>query len=243
MEHGGFNFGIRKAIEEGYEYLWIMDDDTIPKETALEKLINANRILEGNYGFLSSSTLWKDEKPCKMNRQKITSDWYEKSELLQYGLIKTYYATFVSFFIKAEIVKKVGLPIKDFFIWGDDVEYTNRISKQFECYIAGESQVIHKTKNNEGSNIAKDDIERIGRYKYAYRNEVYIAKQNGLKGICRQFAKICLHIGRVIVSKNKHKLRKLGVVIGSSFKGLFFNPEIEFLTEIKGEKNQNEKNS
>ena len=37
-------------------------------------------------------------------------------------------ATFVSLFIKAETIRKVGLPIKDFFIWSDDLEYTRRIS-------------------------------------------------------------------------------------------------------------------
>lgn len=26
---GGFNFGVRKAYEAGYDYIWLMDDDTI----------------------------------------------------------------------------------------------------------------------------------------------------------------------------------------------------------------------
>ena len=28
---GGFNLGIRKAVEYGYEYIWTMDDDTLPR--------------------------------------------------------------------------------------------------------------------------------------------------------------------------------------------------------------------
>lgn len=28
---GGFNFGMRKACEAGYKYVWIMDDDAIVK--------------------------------------------------------------------------------------------------------------------------------------------------------------------------------------------------------------------
>lgn len=27
---GGFNFGIRRAYEAGYDAIWIMDDDTYP---------------------------------------------------------------------------------------------------------------------------------------------------------------------------------------------------------------------
>lgn len=231
---GGFNFGIRKVVELGYDYIWIMDDDTIPYKDSLTQLLEADKVLEGNYGFLSSSVLWTNGEPCKMNKQKIEKKWYDNSEKLKYGIIRTYYATFVSFFIKAEIVKKLGLPIKDFFIWGDDVEYTDRISKVYPCYIVGKSQVEHRISNNEGSNIAKDSKERINRYKYAYRNEVYIAKRNGIRGMTRQFLKICLHIYRVLTQSKDNKIKKINIIIISSIKGLFFNPKVEYVEEKNG---------
>ena len=226
---GGFNYGMKRAVELGYEYIWIMDDDTIPYKESLKELMNADGILQGKYGYLSSVALWKDGKPCKMNRQKIYKDWYEEAQLLKNSIIRTYYSTFVSFFMKASVIKKVGFPIKEFFIWGDDVEYSNRISKQYSCYIVGNSQVLHSTNNNEGSNIAKDDEKRISRYKFAYRNEMYIAKKNGIKGICRQFAKIALHIARVLIHSKGHRLRKIGIILGSSFRGIFFNPKVEYM--------------
>lgn len=226
---GGFNYGVKKAINMGAEYIWLMDDDTIPFKDSLSKLVEATELLNDDYGFLSSTVLWKDGTPCKMNKQKNTKDWYFDSQLLKYSLLRTYYATFVSFFIKSEIVKKEGLPIKDFFIWGDDIEYTNRLSKKYKCYIVGNSQVMHYTQNNEGSNIAKDSSDRINRYKYAYRNEMYIAKKNGIKGIFRQIAKIVLHIGRVVFSRSKCKLKKISIIINNSIKGIFFNPKVEYI--------------
>ena len=126
--------------------------------------------------------------------------------------------------------REMGLPIKEFFIWGDDVEYSNRLHKKYPCYVAGRSIALHDTANNEGSNIAKDDAARIGRYKFAYRNEMFIAKQNGLKGLLRQGAKICLHMARVLVH-GKHKFKKWGVILGSSIRGIFFNPKIEYIEE------------
>lgn len=48
---GGFNFGMRWAVEAGYEYVWVMDDDTLPKPDALQKLLEADSVLEGNYGW------------------------------------------------------------------------------------------------------------------------------------------------------------------------------------------------
>lgn len=55
---GGFNFGLRWAIEQGYDYLWLMDDDTLPQDNALEELLNADSLLNGRYGFLSSGVLF-----------------------------------------------------------------------------------------------------------------------------------------------------------------------------------------
>ncbi len=57
---GGFHFGMRWAVEEGYDYVWIMDDDALPQPDALAQLWNAHEQLEGQYGFLSSVVLWKD---------------------------------------------------------------------------------------------------------------------------------------------------------------------------------------
>lgn len=226
---GGFNFGVKKAYNFNYDYFWLMDDDTIVKENSLQELINATDALKDDFGYLSSSVLWIDGKPCVMNKQKITDQWYDKSELLEKSLIQTYYSTFVSFFVRREVVKEIGLPIKDFFIWGDDVEYSNRISKKYNCYVVGKSQVIHKTKDNNGSNISKENNERISRYKYAYRNECVIARENGIKGVFRQWAKVNFNILRVICSKNKYKTKKIYIIISSSIRGIFFRPKIEFI--------------
>lgn len=67
---GGFNVGIKIAAKLGYNYYWLMDDDTIPQIDSLEKLVWADRYLNGDYGFLASNVLWKDGSICIMNRQK-----------------------------------------------------------------------------------------------------------------------------------------------------------------------------
>ena len=49
---------------------------------------------------------------------------------MKYGLVQAEQATFVSLLLRAATVQKVGLPIKEFFIWGDDIEYTRRIARR-----------------------------------------------------------------------------------------------------------------
>lgn len=225
---GGFNLGMRWAVEAGCEYVWVMDDDTLPKPDALEKLLEADRILKGGYGWLSSVALWTDGSECKMNRQKLKKSYYDYSPLLKYGLVQAEQATFVSLFLRRETILRVGLPIKEFFIWGDDIEFTRRIAVRegTPCFLAGGSQVVHATKNNKGSNIALDDPERIGRYFYAFRNEAYLYRQEGIKGRLFCFAKRRRDFLR-IMRYGKPKLRRLGVLARGIWAGAFFQPHID----------------
>lgn len=231
---GGFNYGLKIAYSKGYEFFWLMDDDCIVKKDSLAKLYQANIALNKKYGFLSSVVLWKDNSQCIMNRQKIRKTWWQQSSQLKHGLIMTHYASFVSFFIQRSMVKEYGLPFKEFFIWGDDIEYSNRISTLENCYVVGGSQVIHKTLNNTGSNIASENSpERLSRYYFAFRNECVIARENGLKGHFKHFAKVNYHILKVVFSKNRYKLKKIAIILSGAISGIFFRPKIEF---IAGEK-------
>lgn len=229
---GGFNCGMRWAVEDGFDYVWVMDDDTLPKPDALEKLLEADEILRGDYGWLSSVALWTDGSECKMNRQKLKKSYYDYSPLLKYGLVQAEQATFVSLFLRRETILRVGLPIKEFFIWGDDIEFTRRIAVRegTPCFLAGGSQVVHATKNNEGSNIALDDPERIGRYFYAFRNEAYLYRQEGTKGRLYCFAKRGRDFLRIMQIGNQKFLR-LGVLARGTLAGIFFCPCIENIEE------------
>ncbi len=193
---GGFNYGMRWAVEAGYDYLWLMDDDCLPEPDALEKLLEADALLGGDYGWLSSVALW---------------------------------ATFVSLFLRAETVRRVGLPIRDFFIWGDDIEYTRRVAVRegIPSFVAGQSQVVHAMKENGGSSIAIDSAERIDRYRYAFRNEAFTYRQEGARGVCYYVAKCGLNFCRIAVKAPDHKGKRIAVLIGSMVRGVFFRPRIE----------------
>ena len=230
---GGFNYGMRKAVEAGYDYVWIMDDDCIPNTDALEKLMNADKILGGpeNYGYLSSVVLWTDGTECKMNRQKIRKAYYENVHYLKDSIIQVEQSTFVSLLFPAQTIKKVGLPIKDFFIWGDDIEFTRRITvrNNMQSFMVGSSQVIHAMKENTGSSIATDAPERINRYRYAFRNEGYLYRQEGIKGIVYYILKCGLNFCRIIFKAKDHKSKRCRVLICSMIRGFFFNPKIEYV--------------
>lgn len=221
---GGFYEGIKLAYEMGYKYFWLMDDDCIPTSSALEKLmnvVNEKKI----FGFLVSKALWKDGEVCKMNIPKIkltkqVTDFSKKVIQIKMG-------TFVSFITSREVVEKVGLPIKEFFIWGDDLEYSQRISQKFPSYLVTNSLVYHETKLNEGSNIALDSVDRLKRYKLAYRNEVVLFKEMGLQGQMYQYFRLVLHCGRILFKSKDHKKERLNIIFQGTRAGYNFHPVIK----------------
>ena len=139
----------------------------------------------------------------------------------------------MSLLIPSTSIHKVGLPIKEFFVWGDDIEFTRRMAVRYNmpCFMVENSMVIHQMIDNNGSNIATDNMNRINRYKYAFRNEGYLYRKEGIKGTAYYFAKCCLNICRIIIKTNDHKLRRIFVVLSGMIKGMLFNPSVERTTK------------
>lgn len=223
---GGFNYGMKEAYKLGCDYMWIMDDDCIVHKDSLEKLMEADKELNSNYGFLSSKVLWKDDSICVMNIQKKKFSRWLKN--FNRNLQTIAMASFVSLFVKTSIVEEVGLPIKDFFIWTDDWEYTRRISRKHKCYYVADSVVTHKSKQNVGASIATVD-DRLEGFKYLYRNDVVLYRREGIKGWILLYIRIALHKIRIILSNKNNKIERLEIINEAIKKGKNFYPKVEFV--------------
>lgn len=223
---GGFNYGMKCALRENADYIWLMDDDAIVKENTLKELLDFAKNINDNFGFLSSHVLWTDGSNCQMNLQKISLSKklkdFKKPQKIKH-------ASFVSFFVKSEVVEDLGLPIKEFFIWGDDWEYSSRISKKYNCYYVPSSEIIHKCASNIGSNLVCDVKERVPRYFYAYRNEGYFYRKEGLKGKLYNLLKRTLHKFKIRKSKVADKKERLEIINDGYKASKTFNPRIEYM--------------
>ena len=222
---GGFHYGIRKAAELGYEYFWIMDDDCVPTKRALSCLISAARE-DPDFGFLSSKVLWKDGSICRMNVQRETltrnvTDYSRKR-------IPAVMASFVSLFLRAGVVREMGLPIKEFFIWTDDWEYTRRISRKYSCWVISDSVVMHKSKENIKADISRERPDRLDRFYYLYRNDVVLYRREGLQGFAYECVRLTGHCVRTLLKAKNHKFVRIGKILRGTAAGLRFYPEIEY---------------
>lgn len=223
---GGFNIGLRYAYEKGYDFFWAMDDDTMANNDALQALVVEYNILsqKENIGFLSSNVLWVDKTPCFMNVPVVNQVFNEYADR---GVLKIKSTSFVSLFLTRHALKECGLPIKEFFIWGDDWEFTKRISEKFNNYFVGKSIVVHKMKNNSPADIV-NDTNRIDRYFYDYRNRIYVNKNDGMKYLIKHILKIMFTIIEIVLKSPGKKLKRIGILLKGTLMGIIFNPKIEY---------------
>jgi len=227
---GGFNRGIRYFMEHTEDdAVWLMDDDTVPDESTLSSLIDFADTI-GSYGFLASDVRWIDGSRALMNNLTLKNGLGKVPEDASQS-VKVANATFVSLLMSRDIIQKIGLPITEFFIWGDDIEYTERAERIAPGYFVPKANVVHKMSKNVGTNIVTDDEERIPRYYFAYRNKMYYGRKRGWIGHLKSNLRIIADAFQILITPNVSRRReRLSSLIRGVIDGRRFNPKIEYLS-------------
>lgn len=169
---GGFAAGLQRAYELGADQSWLMDDDCYPREDALSSLTTALTELEDQpeTPFVCSLVLWTDGGLCNMNNAQASWDW---PRMLSTGrqLVSVDACSFVSVLIPRWALQECGLPLTEYFIWNDDVEFTRRLSLRFGSgALVINSVVVHDLPDNAGVDYANVNEKNLWKYKYGARN-------------------------------------------------------------------------
>jgi len=223
---GGFYTGIKTAYEKGYDWIWCMDDDTIPQAKALEFLVKCDAINEKFTGFLSSVSIWIDGEIHKMNIPMFDRNnpaWLDY--IFKNRIVPIKSTSFVSILINSYAVIECGLPIKEMFIWSDDVEYTLRISRKFKGFLVLDSIVLHKTNKNVGA-LKEYNSKEFNKIIYGYRNRFIVLRRMYEKENIKKIYYLLNDLKQVIrlAFKNKWEIRTIKFVLS----GLFFKiPKIK----------------
>jgi GT2 family glycosyltransferase len=225
---GGQATGIRVAYERGHDWFWCMDDDTLPHADALEQFTASPRFEDADTGILASLVLWKDGTAHVLNfpTLEIASNWLPF--VLADPNLRMTRASFVSVLIARRAVAAVGLPIREFFIWFDDSEYTSRITARFRGYLVVRSLVLHATPENKG--ISVNELRRSDHWKYLYgmRNLVYMIRSSTSSR--RQKAREILGLMRTHLRWAIQGRLPWSTLLWI-WRGMFFNPRIEMVSE------------
>jgi len=184
---GGFFEGAKAAYAGGYDYIWFSDDDAYPEPDAIEQLraaiVDFEQHSSHKPSFACSAVKWIDGDLCEMNTPTPVWDWPRfYSAQTPYFLVSA--CSFVSVLVPRRMFEIHGFPIKDYFIWYDDAEFTQRIAKSYPGIYVPESRVIHDVPENKGVNYALITDGTIWKFEYGARNEAsFRRREQGWAGV------------------------------------------------------------
>ena len=181
---GGFAIGMQEALKHGAEWIWISDDDAYPDSKALEITAQYCNKLQADTVCVCGSVIHQGEVDIDHRRiskgkiiklpVKIPKEAYTKE------VIDIDETTFVGSCFKADTVRKAGVPLKDFFIYFDDTEFSHRMAKYGKIRLVPEIIITHDTVTYS----QPTDVVATWRDYYLVRNHVNTLKRHQLVSYC-----------------------------------------------------------
>ena len=134
---GGFYAGMKQALEEDCDWVFVADDDAVPHPDMLEQLVsfaNNHSELTADAAALCTSVNNKGRREgihrCRIEKSVMGAfeKYVPESEYEKEFFYADIYS-FVGTMIRRSALEKAGLAREDFFIYNDDYEHAVRVGK------------------------------------------------------------------------------------------------------------------
>lgn len=216
-KNGGFsygnNLGIRQALKEKFDYVLLLNNDTLVENLNFEKLLLPFK-LNDKIMVTTAKILYNDNKELiwydggKINKlfAKVTHINYRKKNN---SINTSRYVDFANgclMCIKSELFSIIGLLNEDYFLYEEDTDFCYKIKKaKKKIYYLSTTFIYHKV-NSTTKKTNNDNYQY-----YSVRNKFLFIKQNyfilakPIVYICAIM--LCLH--NIIRKKNTMKTTKI----------------------------------
>lgn len=152
---GGNNIGIRRALAQGADYVWLLNNDTLPHHDALTALVT-KALIDSRIGAVGSICSRADQPGA-------TEAWAGARVNLWIGYGRnttepqddTWFHSLngTSMLISRSALEDAGLLDERFFLYWEDTEFCLRLRKKgWRLAAAPDSYVLHKVNASTGGN-------------------------------------------------------------------------------------------
>lgn len=178
---GGNNLGIKYALENGADYVLLLNNDTTVDENflselavAAEKFKTAGLLGPKIYFYNNPKKIWFAGGNISPYAIKGTHIGLNETDNGQHDLVKKAdYLTGCCLLIKKETIDKIGFLDEDYFLYYEDTDYSWRARKAgLDCVFVPQSKIWHKCSAVAGE----------GSLSYIYyhtRNGLALIRKNG----------------------------------------------------------------
>jgi len=148
---GGFHEGLRYGLELGLDWIWVSDDDAIPRRDTISLLTNYIENAANLPVALCSAVYGPDGKIDLMHRRRIGKGIRYREVVVpeheyEFSEFSLDLFSYVGTMIRSSALEIVGLTEKDYFIFYDDTEHSLRLSKEGQIICIPKSVIDHKVK-------------------------------------------------------------------------------------------------
>lgn len=176
---GGNNVGIRRALDAGADYVWLLNNDAEAAAEALGALVEAIEAVPG--AGMASSKIYLYDDPQKLDfagglwekgrlrRRLLGANQLDRGQFDEPGERSS--VSGCSLLVSARMIQEVGLMDESYFLYWEDTEWCARAQqKGYRILFAPKSHVWHKVSASTGKNS-------FAQYYYFVRNGFSFLRQ------------------------------------------------------------------
>lgn len=154
---GGNNVGIKKALSDGADYIFVLNPDTKVEENTISSLVetleNEKADIESSkIYFQNSNIIWYAGGKMDLKNVLGSHRGVDEKDKGQYNEVaETDFATGAAIFIKRRVFEKIGLFDERYFLYYEDADFCMRAKKAgFKIIYAPGAIVYHKNATSTG---------------------------------------------------------------------------------------------
>ena len=184
---GGFHLGVEAAYEQGFDRIWLMDDDVVPAPDCLGVLMDVDEdclmsVREDTSGRLveKAAVTFDLRNPLRIKPKTamVETAYGERSAMPDQVELEN--VAFEGFMVRRGVVEAIGLPDPDYFIFYDDVDYALRARRAgFRIWAVRDAVLVRQ--------LAFDQQHDLSGWKgyYMYRNLFTVHRRYGENRLVR----------------------------------------------------------
>jgi rhamnopyranosyl-N-acetylglucosaminyl-diphospho-decaprenol beta-1,3/1,4-galactofuranosyltransferase len=184
---GGFHLGVKTAYDQGFDRIWLMDDDVVPAPTCLAMLLahdlpclmavredRQGRLVEKSAINFDLHTPWR----MRPKRSSVDTVYADRADLPE--LVPLQVVAFEGFLVRRDVIDAIGLPDPSYFIFYDDADFALRARRAgFTIHAVRDAVLVRQ--------LDFDQQHDLGSWKgkFMYRNLFVVHFRHGENALVR----------------------------------------------------------
>jgi rhamnopyranosyl-N-acetylglucosaminyl-diphospho-decaprenol beta-1,3/1,4-galactofuranosyltransferase len=184
---GGFHTGVAAAREQGFDRVWVIDDDVVPAPDCLAVLMALDEpclaaVREDRSGALveKAATRFDLRNPlhARPKRSMVETDFGTRAAMPERVAVEN--VAFEGFLVRREVIDRIGLPDPAFFIFYDDCDYAIRAREAgYTIWAVRDAVLVRQLDFDQ-----QHDLAGWKGY-YMYRNLFAVHRRHGRNALVR----------------------------------------------------------